>query len=583
MTTQAELLQIQELLKQADAKGLPVPIELFEQVKREYLVKAVERLCKGKSTDEEVRTVVGFYWPHLLHTQEVPIDTWQCRIVRHIMAGRKTNMNQVFIKGCTKAGKGFSVAVASCLWFESAKECKVVITSNTSTHAQNVMFGEILRLRRSMIGCCKASMGNQIIKDGTQRYITIASPDNTESFSGIHGPATFFIFDEASGVREELWDMAQTQAAMCVALSNPRNATGWFRAAFPQGNPDETQVIDITGGRRSLVTIGGLDCINVREGKLLIPTQIDRERYETIKAKSPRWGRVFGDGRFPEEDESLMLILPSWLDRHHRAWSAEIPIEAFGLDMAASDTGDRSVLAAGSGAGCYAVLEKQDIDTMVVVAWVLRTIQEKWGINLRDGINPIAVDMDGLGKGAGDRLKEVGCWVIEFRGNARSQLDPKTYSNLRAEAYGELSNRLNPKGAWPDEPWALPRDGEIDEDLVAPERIYGSDGIQFRITPKQQNRNNTNLESLQKKLGRSPDKGDAIVYMYHAVREFLKGAMWRELQTAPLVASGDDPEEKKPLTQDEVEELPDWLKDIVEESRETAKSAINWQPLRRFG
>ena len=164
---------------------------------------------------------------------------------------------------------------------------------------------------------------------------------------------------------------------------------------------------------------------------------------------------------------------------------------------------------------------------------------------------------------------------MEFRGNATSKADPKTYANLRAEAYGELGNRLNPKGAWPDEPWAIPRDSELEEDLCAPERIYTSDGIKFRLTPKAATRNFQG-ESLQKKLGRSPDKGDAVAYLYHAVREFLKGAEWNELQAAPLIASGDDPDERTPLTEEEVQELPDWLKDIVLETRETAKTAVNF-------
>jgi hypothetical protein len=574
-TSKHELHRIRSLIRQVQAKGKEVPTELLHAAQEEYTQGILGRLVSGHATNEETLALVEYHWPHLLENQEIAIDQWQGRIIRHILSGRKTNMNQVFVKGCTKAGKGFSVAIAACLWYQSAEECKVIVTSNTSTHAQQVMFGEILSLRKRMVGACKATHGLTMIKQSEKKFMTVVSPEHGESFSGSHGPATMFLFDEASGTVEEFFNLAETQSAMIVALSNPRNATGWFRAAFPSHNPDETQVIEIPGGRRALHTIGGLDCINVIEKRLVIPTQIDFNRYQSIKAKDARWGRVFGDGKFPEEDENLMVIAPSWLERHHRAWTSQMPVQAFGLDMAASDTGDRSELACGGSAGCHAIHEKKSIDTMEVVGWVIRIIQEKHGINLKEGLYPIAVDCDGLGKGAADRLAEVGCWVIEFRGNASSKVDPKTYANLRAEAYGELGNRLNPKGAWPDEAWAIPRDSELEEDLCAPERIYLSDGIKFRLTPKSSSRSYRG-QTLQQKLGRSPDKGDAVAYLYHAVRDFLKGAEYQELQAAPLIASGDDPEERKPLTDEEVEELPDWLKDIVVESRETAKTSVSF-------
>lgn len=338
--------------------------------------------------------------------------------------------------------------------------------------------------------------------------------------SGQHGPATLFIFDEASRGSEEYWDLAQTQAACSVALSNPRTMSGWFRRLYPSGAEDSEQVIDVPGsGKRVLFTVGGMDCVNVRTGRKVIADQIDRARYDAIMAHpNATWRRVFGEGKFPEQDEELQVIAYSWLERHHRAHRPDIPVEAFALDVAASIDGDRSVLAAGSDGGCAWVREKQTADTMQVVAWVLRQALDA-GIELTSGAVPVVVDMDGVGVGVGNRLAEQGVWVVEHRGNEASSVDSKTYANRRAETYGELGLRLNPKGPYPDEPWALPISTELDEDLTAPERVYKSDGIKWGLTPKDKPTPSYKGATIRETLGRSPDVGDAVAMLYRAVRE----------------------------------------------------------------
>ena len=521
---------------------------------------ALSRAVVGQSTDGDIASLVEYYWPGTV------IDNWQCQIIRHILSGQHTDLNEVGIKGCTKAGKGFSVALASCLWFQAAEECKIVVTSQRHKHAHDVMFGEILRCRKTMHDSCAGDNGDTRIKAHEQKYVITASPESGEGFSGQHGPATLFIFDEATAVPESYWDLGATQAACMVALANPRTMSGWFRRLFPVHATDKTQVLKVPGGRRFLSTVGGMDCINVKTGKKIIANQIDRARYEAIKAHpNPRWGRVFGDGKFPEDDEDVLVVSPAWIERHQNAWRTDVEVRVFGLDVAASESGDRTELACGGSGGCREVHERREVDTMRVVAWTLQTAKE-YGIDLSDGENYIAVDMDGLGKGVGDRLRELGCAVLEFRGNAKSEVDAKQYGNLRAEAYGELGRRLDPRGPWPDEPFALPRDNELIDDLCAPEKLYSSDGIQFKLTPKDKPTPTYKGETLKQKLGRSPDKGDALVYMYAAVREMTKHDDWYAMQREPFIASGEDPrEEAKPLTKEEVATLPDYLRELVED------------------
>ena len=173
--------------------------------------------------------------------------------------------------------------------------------------------------------------------------------------------------------------------------------------------------------------------------------------------------------------------------------------------------------------------------------------------------------MDGLGKGVGDRLQEQGVWILEFRGNATSPMDSRTYANLRAEAYGELGRRLDPAGPWGDEPWAIPPDQQLREELVASEKTYSSsDGLCFRLTPKRRYAGMSfRGETLQEKLGRSPDTADAVVYLHHAVRVLETHDAWNARHSGELIYGSEDPRDDE-LTAEDWENMPQELREIIE-------------------
>ena len=88
-----------------------------------------------------------------------------------------------------------------------------------------------------------------------------------------------------------------------------------------------------------------------------------------------------------------------------------------------------------------------------------------------------------------------------LRRSADGQL---TFKNVRTEAYWRFREALNPdqRGG---SPIFLPDDKGLFADLTAPHYTIVSNGIE--IEPK---------EKLVKRLGRSPDKGDAVVMSWWA-------------------------------------------------------------------
>lgn len=489
------------------------------------------------------------------------LDSWQRQDV--ILPIFDDRISEVAIKGNTKAGKGASVSISINLWFDIYPEAKIILTSQRFEHAVDVIFGEVAMWRAKMLHPGPGRLTTQALTDTAQHYLTIANPKSGEGFSGQHGPRTLFIFDEATSVPDSFYYDAQKQARKIVALANPRTMSGWFRSLYkPCAEPNKTQVVNGPFGRRKCVTVDGAECLNVRqrrlekplgppggitiqdrtfghneeippeyfaEVKVLIPNQCDYGRFMGIcQHPDPRHIAVFARGQFPTEDPELQVILGSWLDRHQAAWTAiygpggtgqGIKVDCFGLDVARSKDGDQTVLSAGGKHGLAAQYSWHYADTTKTAQEVIILARHRHGIDLTRGQNPVCVDMDGLGAGVGDQLRLMGVWVIEFRGNSTSQVDPRTYANLRCEAYATLGRRLNPEDRWMNETWALPTDPELAEELCAPEKVFSGDAIRFKLTPKILKPGEEGL-SVKQKIGRSPDKGDSCVYLYHAVREY---------------------------------------------------------------
>jgi hypothetical protein len=354
-------------------------------------------------------------------------------------------------------------------------------------------------------------------------------PDVTQTVLGLHGPRRLITIDGADcmNVREKRLD-SPTAPIGGIEIGGRYYERG---QSIPPEDYAKVQPI-----------IPGQTCYNKYIAMLNDP--------------DPFVVQVLAKAKFPDEDPEKQLILGSWLDRHCSYWSAcmfkgsvdpltlgradlekipcpvcgaqnvrfcpctideLIPVEAFGLDVALSLTGDETILSSGGRLGVRRLFPGRYRRTSDLGKWVIDTIEENFGISLETGCFPIAVDCDGIGKGTGDWLEERGCQRIEIKGNATPLVDPQRYANLRTECYGLMSKRLSPLDKMADRPFALPFDAKLKEELCAPEKIpIGNDGLKFRITPKD-SRGGDDIISIKKRLGRSPDRADAVCYLYQGI------------------------------------------------------------------
>ncbi|WP_145222716.1 hypothetical protein [Gimesia alba] len=536
-----------------------------QKQKKTELMQAIDQARVGK-----IRPYVKFQWP------AVQLDEWQWDILESLF---DPTIRRVFVKGNTGCGKGAAAGIACCIYFHIWSDAKIIITRDSMKMAQKIAFGEVDKWWREMAIKPPGALQISGVYDNKQHSITLANPQHIEGFRGAHSPHVLFWFDEATAPNlEDKYKLANTQAKKFLALSNPSTLSGAFRDAFPIVEPDKTQTILDQYGKTRCITVSGWECTNVKEKCLEQPvapvggveiagtfyphgTPIEKMHFDQCHPKipgqtcydefmallhdsDPLIRNVYALGKFPDQDPDKQVILPEWLVEPIRFWrrwnqlwlrasqgnhplarkllNGILPVEGFGLDVAASRYGDTSVLAVGGRYGIRAIHECQFSDTQQTMWWVLETALD-YGIDLKQGAVPIAIDWGGgYGNAVGDPLKKLNVHVIEVHGNATSDLDSQKYANKRAELYGEAGRRLDPAGDFRMIPFGIPDNDRLKAELIAPAKIYsGHDGEKYYITPKGRRGADENFmgKTLREMLGRSPDRADAVVYCLCALRD----------------------------------------------------------------
>lgn len=492
------------------------------------------------------------------HSLDLRLDDTQVELIEHAF---NPTIKEIAIKGSTSPGKGFATALLMNIWYHIYDD-RITIVSQSSRHAKDVMFAEFVTWRKKMRypDKCETQVAGVVDPSNRKHFVNVANPEAGEGLSGGHGPHVLFVFDEASSVIPDLPINARKQAGMIVFISNPRVLAGIFYDLYPKVDPDKNQVWIDKGIRRACLTFGGTGALNVRakrvhvpygppggldgetldgekffiaEGdkipdeylphtRALIPGQMDWAKYYTIMQSPNEIERAWsGEGKFPPEDADFQIIAPSWLKEPCDLWNLhkdKIEVTALGLDLAASADGDWTVLVAGGPLGIKTIFRTQKANPMQTLSWIVSCCKSI-GIELTKGDVPIAVDAIGAGGNVmAEVMEQAGAIVYPIKGNMKAE-NPQLYCNRRAELYGVLGVRLDPSSAYL-EPFMIPDDTNLKEELAAHEKHFIADMTRFYATPKVPSRGQfANVQCIKDRIGRSPDTADAVVLCYWVIRD----------------------------------------------------------------
>ncbi|MCQ2348960.1 MAG: hypothetical protein MJZ98_00605 [Paludibacteraceae bacterium] len=420
---------------------------------------------------------------------------------------------------------------------------KVALTAPTSRQIDNIMMPEISRLYKQ----AKLLPGNLLsssIKTSHEEWFLTgfkASDDNTEAWSGFHAANVMFVVTEASGISEVVYNAIEGNLqnnSRLLLVFNPNVTTGY--AANAMVSP-----------RFNHFRLNSLNAENVVSKKVIYQGQVD---YDWVQDKVNTWctlvteesidegegdfkweGRWYRPndlfrvkvlGLFPKVSEDMLIPL-HWITLANQRWKENekntkkynsIP-PRYGVDVAGMGR-DNSVWCERRD-NRVVQFSKHDsggkADHTHVAGKTAQLLREQGSLAFIDTI--------GEGAGVYSMLLEKGCKnavSCKFSQGANKLHDETgqyTFSNMRAYLFWCIRDWLDPKNKHDAQ---LPEDDELTQELTSIKWLFQSSGS-IIIEPK---------DEIKKRIGRSPDKADALANTFFPERMNDRKAMQRLLEDA---------------------------------------------------
>jgi len=323
---------------------------------------------------------------------------------------------------------------------------------------------------------------------------------------GFHAKNMLFIVEETTNVHQAILE------AIELTCTAPDNLRCYF------GNPDSDQDSLARVSREPgvvAVRASALDHPNVvLDDPNVIPGATSRIAIERWREKYGEQSSFFQSrvrGIAPAEGTEA-LIRREWvlaaIERGKDAvfYAAAIQGDpAVGVDVAASEGGDKGSVAYGRGRVLTELKSFQCPDPNEFARLRVWPFVDSGLVHIKR----VGVDVVGVGVGAVKELKRLAGQDPTPLNGGESPWEPylelgEKFLNLRGQMWWQLRKDLSagpPAEGKPDRRIALPDDPEMVDDLCAANwRTHAG-----KILPESK-------EDFKKRLGRSPDKGDAVVY-----------------------------------------------------------------------
>ena len=419
-----------------------------------------------------------------------------------------SQFHRVSVRGPHGLGKT-GIAGLATLWFADTRDrkgadWKVVTTAGVWRQLKNYLWPEIHKWGRKLKHRQfnpRTELLTLELRLATGSAFPVASDDEA-NIEGAHADQILYIIDEAKNVPVATWDAVEgalsTGNAYVLAISTPGRAEGRFYEIHQKKPGTEDWWIHH-------VTLEDA----IRAGRISA---------DWAEARKVQWGemspvyqnRVLGE--FSTLDMEGLIPL-DWVEAANERWEdlrdtgafADATLERLGVDIARGGH-DQTIFAPYyrlKRTGTLAVPEIRyfrGIDTMETAGRIRGILEANPGAL-------VVPDVIGVGGGVVDRVRELGFPVDAFNASEASKKKDRSgelgFYNRRAEAWWKFREALDPAYG---PTVALPADDQLIGDLTSPKwDTAGSRGL-IKVEPK---------EDVKKRLGRSPDVGDAIVMGYN--------------------------------------------------------------------
>jgi len=432
-----------------------------------------------------------------------PYDLQQ-RILRDVV-----KLPEVAVASCHAAGKSALAAGLALNRTQVRRPCIVVTTAPTDRQVRKVLWREIRKLVNRASADIKGKLLTQELQVHDDVFAVGFTASDSDSFQGFHEAEVYIIVDEASGVSDEIFDAIDgisTGDVHILYISNPLNVTGRFYKLFKSASVKSYTIsaFDTPNLRGPGITIADIRSGAWRDkhdalkaSGRFIPGLVDAEwvarMYVKYGEESFFWiSRVLG--QFPDLDENALISMRLIVEAQERIVIPGKDDEVI-LSCDVARFGDDSTVIYMRHGNRVRLLEsfgkKATTHTIGRLKAIFRTLKR---------CDRIHIDDVGVGGGVTDALVEAGLPVSGIIAGAKAQ-DPEDYFNVRAEMYDTA------RKAMPD--LDINDEAILAEDLASVHvQAFTSKG-QLQLEPK---------DKQKKRIGRSPDHGDAFALLFAPVR-----------------------------------------------------------------
>ena len=427
---------------------------------------------------------------------------------------------RVSVRGPHGLGKTTTTAFA-VLWFAltrdaAGRDWKCVTTAGAWRQLERYLWPEIRKwtrlIRWDLLGIPPMREGHELLVLSMKlRHgeAFAAASNRPELIEGAHGDSVMYVFDESKAIIPDTFDAAEGAfsgasedadlEAFALAMSTPGEPNGRFYDIHRHAP--------------------GLDDWHARHVTLVEAIAAGRVSREWAARRLQQWGadsavynnRVLGEFWSSDEDGVIPL---SWIEAANERWHAwddagrpeQGGPHIHGVDVSRSGQ-DKTIIALRDAWIIKELRESSRESTMATAGRVA-------GLLNADPKSAAVVDVIGIGSGVYDRLREQGLRAEAFNASAGSRRKDASgefsFPNTRSASAWNLRELLDPsKGA----EVALPPDDELTGDLTAAHwRVVSGAKIQVELK-----------EEIKKRIGRSPDKGDAVI-----IAMWGSGVSWAE-------------------------------------------------------
>ncbi len=392
-----------------------------------------------------------------------------------------------------------AIAARAALWFLTAHEgAKVITTAPTWAQVETQLWREIAVAYQAAAGKIGGKLSSTRLDLGPDWFAIGWSTDKPERFQGQHAEHLLLIADESSGVDNAIFEAAQgfftaSAGARLLMIGNPTMLSGEFYDAFHTRR-----------AAYNLIAISTFDTpafsgepVSDETLRHLPTAQWLSDMRELYSEGSPFWDvRVLG--KFPSAADNTVIALGALEAAQARVREPRAPV-VIACDVARFGSDD-TVIAVRRGSHVRLAKVFSGMDTMQTVGELIRVA--KFHKDEALDFPTIVVDDAGLGGGVTDRLRELkregalgSIRIVAFNG-AESSKAKNDYTNRRSEIWFEFAEQL--------ETLDLDDDEHLAADLVSP--LYSLNSRAQRVVePK---------ADTKKRLGRSPDRADAVLMTF---------------------------------------------------------------------